>query len=151
MHRCSLTSRILTLDRGSLQMPLVGLDREKGRCIVDWTPAGFPVVSSLDLDACVAYGPRFRFPNGKRVSPFLAIFFVTCPCSAYRMHASVSISTHGRPWKWSRPSASNRSTLHLHSRCSGSPLAPSPDHIQRCPLHVAVPRPILLSSRVLIQ
>ena len=43
--------------------------------------------------------PRFRLPNGKRVSPFLAPFFV----SLFSLHRRpvpwhASICTHGRPW-----------------------------------------------------
>ena len=43
--------------------------------------------------------PRFRLPNGKRVSPFLAPFFV----SLFSLHRRpvpwhASICTHGQPW-----------------------------------------------------
>ena len=82
--------------------------------------------------------PRFRLPNGKRVSPFLAPFFV----SLFSLHRRpvpwhASICTHGRPW-------SREHCVAL--RCSGSPprsLAPSPViyPFSDAPLHVYVAVP----------
>ena len=66
--------------------------------------------------------PCFRLPNGKRVSPFLAPFFV----SLFSLHRRpvpwhASICTHGRPWSREHCVALRCVAL----RCSGSPLARS--------------------------